>query len=193
MTFHHTANLLLLLLLLPGARPPGCPSGPPTSWPWPPGHPPPHAPPTYRAAPRGPEAAPRPWYAGLTQKYTVLSLVCGGLSVVLGGLFLAIYLTTVPTYLRAMFGLSVIGILVSIFSCMLVYQILSHEKKKQYLAELNSRCLGLYQRPDLPLSHHSGWSCPPACPGPWLQRPQGNLYSPTPEASASTLSTRSTA
>ena len=100
---------------------------------------------------------------------------------------------TIYSCLRAMFGLSVIGILVSIFSCMLVYQILSHEKKKQYLAELNSRCLGLYQRPDLPLSHHSGWSCPPACPGPWLQRPQGNLYSPTPEASASTLSTRSTA
>ena len=31
---------------------------------------------------------------------------------------------TIYTCLRAMFGLSVIGILVSIFSCMLVYQIL---------------------------------------------------------------------
>ena len=31
---------------------------------------------------------------------------------------------TIYSCLRAMFGLSVIGILVSIFSCMLVYQIL---------------------------------------------------------------------
>ena len=28
---------------------------------------------------------------------------------------------------------------------MVVHQILSHEKKKKYLAELNSRCRGLYQ------------------------------------------------
>ena len=34
---------------------------------------------------------------------------------------------TIYTCLRAMFGLSVIGILVSIFSCMLVYQILRSE------------------------------------------------------------------
>ena len=74
------------------ARPPELPPRPPHLLALAP-RPPPHAPPTYTAAPRGPEAAPRPWYAGLTQKYTVLSLVCGGLSVVLGGLFLAIYLT----------------------------------------------------------------------------------------------------
>ena len=35
---------------------------------------------------------------------------------------------TIYSCLRAMFGLSVIGILVSIFSCMLVYQILRWEQ-----------------------------------------------------------------
>merc|ERR1719209_1820487 len=106
---------------------------------------------------------------------------------------------TIYSCLRAMFGLSVVGILVSIFSCMLVYQILSHEKKKKYLAELNSRCRGLYQRPELSsLSQHSAaWSICPSqhhlCPPAWdLQRPcgPGNLYSPTPEVSSvSTVST----
>lgn len=53
-----------------------------------------------------------------------------------------------PLYscLRALFGLSVIGILVSIFSCMLVYQLLSHEKKKMYWEQLENRRRLLYRR-----------------------------------------------
>ncbi|XP_044739237.1 transcription factor mef2A isoform X2 [Chrysoperla carnea] len=47
--------------------------------------------------------------------------------------------------LRAMFGLSVSGILVCIFSCMLVYQLLSHERKKMYWEQLELRCRSLYQ------------------------------------------------
>ncbi|KAF0304777.1 hypothetical protein FJT64_023477 [Amphibalanus amphitrite] len=41
--------------------------------------------------------------------------------------------------LRALFGLSVIGALVCIFSCMLVYQLLSHERKKMYWEQLELR------------------------------------------------------
>ncbi|CAL4069111.1 unnamed protein product [Meganyctiphanes norvegica] len=53
-----------------------------------------------------------------------------------------------PLYscLRALFGLSVIGILVSIFSCMLVYQLLTHEKKKMYWEQLENRRRLLYRR-----------------------------------------------
>ena len=45
----------------------------------------------------------------------MLSLVCGGLSVVLGGLFLAIYLTTVPTYLPAI-AMTLTGLMVMVFA-----------------------------------------------------------------------------
>ncbi|XP_037787356.1 uncharacterized protein LOC119582917 [Penaeus monodon] len=57
-----------------------------------------------------------------------------------------------PLYscLRALFGLSVIGILVSIFSCMLVYQLLSHEKKKMYWEQLEQRRRLLYRRAQPP-------------------------------------------
>ncbi|XP_045128095.1 uncharacterized protein LOC123514327 isoform X1 [Portunus trituberculatus] len=57
-----------------------------------------------------------------------------------------------PLYscLRALFGLSVIGILVSIFSCMLVYQLLSHEKKKMYWEQLEHRRRLLYRRAPAP-------------------------------------------
>lgn len=108
---------------------------------------------------------------------------------------------TIYSCLRAMFGLSVIGILVSIFSCMLVYQILSHEKKKKYLAELNSRCRTLYQRPGLNQSHHSQYTRgryadnTQLCHYPWELNNRlctgmsGNLYTPTPENSISTIST----
>jgi len=110
---------------------------------------------------------------------------------------------TIYSCLRAMFGLSVIGILVSIFSCMLVYQILSHEKKKKYLAELNSRCRTLYQRPGLNQSHHSHSQYTRGryadntqlCHYPWelnnrlCNGMSGNLYTPTPEHSISTIST----
>jgi len=108
---------------------------------------------------------------------------------------------TIYSCLRAMFGLSVIGILVSIFSCMLVYQILSHEKKKKYLAELNSRCRTLYQRPGLSQSHQSQYTRgryadnTQLCHYPWELNNRlctgmsGNLYTPTPENSISTIST----
>ncbi|KAE8736877.1 hypothetical protein FOCC_FOCC017667 [Frankliniella occidentalis] len=48
--------------------------------------------------------------------------------------------------LRAMFGLSVVGILVCIFSGMLVYQLFSHEKKKMYWEQLELRYRHLYRR-----------------------------------------------
>ncbi|KAJ8684480.1 hypothetical protein QAD02_020272 [Eretmocerus hayati] len=46
--------------------------------------------------------------------------------------------------LRALFGVSVAGILACIFSCMLIYQLLSHEKKKMYWEQLELRCRSLY-------------------------------------------------
>uniref|UniRef100_A0A1B6DWH9 Uncharacterized protein n=1 Tax=Clastoptera arizonana TaxID=38151 RepID=A0A1B6DWH9_9HEMI len=46
--------------------------------------------------------------------------------------------------LRALFGISVTGILVCIFCCMLVYQLLSHERKKMYWEQLELRCRYLY-------------------------------------------------
>lgn len=38
--------------------------------------------------------------------------------------------------LRAIFGISVAGVLVAVFSCMLVYQLLSHERKKMIWEQL---------------------------------------------------------
>lgn len=49
--------------------------------------------------------------------------------------------------LRAVFGLSVAGVLVAVFSCMLVYQLLSHERKKMYWEQLELRCRSLYTGP----------------------------------------------
>ncbi|KAJ1526961.1 hypothetical protein ONE63_008508 [Megalurothrips usitatus] len=111
--------------------------------------------------------------------------------------------------LRAMFGLSVVGILVCIFSGMLVYQLFSHEKKKMYWEQLELRCRYLYRRQQhqppgpgqplaLPVSHHCGsCSCcddcrdlhtpPPSVPWEfmdsryWAPGRVGNLYSPNPE------------
>ncbi|KAF5275053.1 hypothetical protein FQA39_LY06990 [Lamprigera yunnana] len=110
--------------------------------------------------------------------------------------------------LRAMFGLSVSGILVCIFSCMLIYQLLSHEKKKMYWEQLELRCRSLYQHSGAPASTHSSvrgpsttyCSCceecryPPLPAGsqmyPWDTHPPierfwtpgrvGNFYSPNP-------------
>ncbi|XP_070489808.1 transcription factor mef2A isoform X2 [Chironomus tepperi] len=52
--------------------------------------------------------------------------------------------------LRAVFGLSVAGVFVAVFSCMLVYQLLSHERKKMYWEQLELRCRSLYSGPPLP-------------------------------------------
>ncbi|KAJ8925505.1 hypothetical protein NQ315_009344 [Exocentrus adspersus] len=66
--------------------------------------------------------------------------------------------------LRAMFGLSVSGILVCIFSCMLVYQLLSHEKKKMYWEQLELRCRSFYQQQAGPPSNHGSVRGPPMPP-----------------------------
>lgn len=95
--------------------------------------------------------------------------------------------------LRAIFGLSVIGILICIFSCMLVYQLLSHEKKKMYWAQLEMRCRYLYRQQRNP--HYC--SCCDECRYPppphelfpwelmgnrfWSTGRIGNLYTPNPE------------
>ncbi|KAG5676386.1 hypothetical protein PVAND_006226 [Polypedilum vanderplanki] len=52
--------------------------------------------------------------------------------------------------LRAVFGLSVAGVFVAVFSCMLVYQLLSHERKKMYWEQLELRCRSLYSGPPMP-------------------------------------------
>lgn len=73
--------------------------------------------------------------------------------------------------LRAMFGLSVVGILVCIFSSMLVYQLLSHEKKKMYWEQLEMRRRFFYRQP----SHYPycnccddyGFAAPHDCYGNW--------------------------
>ncbi|XP_022921313.1 uncharacterized protein [Onthophagus taurus] len=67
--------------------------------------------------------------------------------------------------LRAMFGLSVSGILVCIFSCMLVYQLLSHERKKMYWEQLELRCRSFYQQHSAaPSSTHGSMRGPPMPP-----------------------------
>lgn len=60
------------------------------------------------------------------------------------------------TCLRTMFGISVTGILVCIFSCMLMYQLLSHEKKKMYWEQLELRCRSFYQQHTNPPSSAHG-------------------------------------
>jgi len=70
-----------------------------------------------------------------------------------------------------------------------IVECFSHEKKKKYLAELNSRCRSLYQRPGF---GHSNLSQCSAGGYPWLLNNRlcsGNLYTPTPELSISTIST----
>ncbi|BES95815.1 Hypothetical protein NTJ_08622 [Nesidiocoris tenuis] len=96
--------------------------------------------------------------------------------------------------LRAMFGLSVIGILVCIFCCMLVYQLLSHERKKMYWEQLELRCRYLYGQPRnqpviSPPQRCSHCACSQQFRFPaegtfenrlWSGGRIGNLYSPNP-------------
>ncbi|XP_053675135.1 uncharacterized protein LOC128725419 [Anopheles nili] len=73
--------------------------------------------------------------------------------------------------LRAVFGLSVAGVLVAVFSCMLVYQLLSHERKKMYWEQLELRCRSLYsgqQGPSSVLPSGPGMLGGPAGTGPGL-------------------------
>ncbi|XP_054281332.1 uncharacterized protein LOC128999000 [Macrosteles quadrilineatus] len=99
--------------------------------------------------------------------------------------------------LRALFGLSVIGILVCIFCCMLVYQLLSHERKKMYWEQLELRCRYLYgqasnptRAPSQPTQHCAccqqfryqqdilAWE--PSENRFWNGGQVGNLYTPNP-------------
>ncbi|KAM7356041.1 uncharacterized protein ACRADG_001905 [Cochliomyia hominivorax] len=108
--------------------------------------------------------------------------------------------------LRAIFGLSVAGVLVAVFSCMLVYQLLSHERKKMYWEQLELRCRSLYTRPQIPPQNMAAVTAPHGCrcceqchahrpvplqtsaypwdestePRFWSTQPPGNFYSPNP-------------
>ena len=98
-----------------GGQPPELPPRPPHLLPLSPRPPAPHAPAYSPPTPGDPHhcTVSPPWYSPLTQKYVLLTLICGGLSVVLGALFMAIYLTvkatttslhyfqTIPTYVPA--------------------------------------------------------------------------------------------
>ncbi|XP_015127292.1 uncharacterized protein LOC107048579 [Diachasma alloeum] len=92
--------------------------------------------------------------------------------------------------LRALFGVSVAGILACIFSCMLVYQLLSHEKKKMYWEQLELRCRSLYgQGGGAPVGGATAGSCGCCndCGGvnPWWAQTPGNLYTPNPDLAPS--------
>lgn len=52
---------------------------------------------------------------------------------------------TLYSCLRALFGVSVFGILLCIFTSMLVYQIMNHEKKKKFLEQIQTRRRCQYQ------------------------------------------------
>lgn len=73
--------------------------------------------------------------------------------------------------LRALFGLSVFGILICIFSSMLVYQLLSHEKKKMYMEQLEIR--RRFQQQNRRLQQHLPF--PPLAPPPHSSLHQHSL------------------
>ncbi|XP_058795490.1 uncharacterized protein LOC131666673 isoform X2 [Phymastichus coffea] len=93
--------------------------------------------------------------------------------------------------LRALFGVSVAGILACIFSCMLVYQLFSHEKKKMYWEQLELRCRSLYGQgagAGLVSARPAGTcGCCNDCAGigPWWAQSPGNLYTPNPDLAPS--------
>lgn len=100
--------------------------------------------------------------------------------------------------LRGVFVLSVTAVLVCIFSCMLAYQLLSHERKKMYWEQLELRCRSLYRPPvgqAVPVTGRPAQNtcsccaqCHPAQPAWdislqhrfWAPGRIGNLYSPNP-------------
>ncbi|XP_026755974.2 uncharacterized protein LOC113515877 isoform X2 [Galleria mellonella] len=100
--------------------------------------------------------------------------------------------------LRGVFALSVTAVLVCIFSCMLAYQLLSHERKKMYWEQLELRCRSLYRPPATQNSQQPSRQvqsncsccaqCHPAQPAWdislqhrfWAPGRIGNLYSPNP-------------
>ncbi|KAJ0170333.1 hypothetical protein K1T71_014261 [Dendrolimus kikuchii] len=103
--------------------------------------------------------------------------------------------------LRGVFALSVSAVLVCIFSCMLAYQLLSHERKKMYWEQLELRCRSLYRPPSGQSAPTTGrptqtntancsccTQCHPTQPAWdislqhrfWAPGRIGNLYSPNP-------------
>uniref|UniRef100_A0A1B0CUL0 Uncharacterized protein n=2 Tax=Lutzomyia longipalpis TaxID=7200 RepID=A0A1B0CUL0_LUTLO len=88
--------------------------------------------------------------------------------------------------LRAVFGLSVAGVLVSVFTCMLGYQLLCHERKNMYWEQLELRCTprgGPCRCCEQCHSHRS--AMPSAYPWDgdgrfWTPGQAGNFYSPNP-------------
>ncbi|XP_022817075.1 uncharacterized protein LOC111349947 isoform X1 [Spodoptera litura] len=100
--------------------------------------------------------------------------------------------------LRGVFALSVSAVLVCIFSCMLAYQLLSHERKKMYWEQLELRCRSLYRpsagqaAPSAGRQVQSNCSCCAQCHPTqpawdislqhrfWAPGRIGNLYSPNP-------------
>ncbi|XP_011644857.1 uncharacterized protein LOC105431996 [Pogonomyrmex barbatus] len=89
--------------------------------------------------------------------------------------------------LRALFGVSVAGILACIFSCMLVYQLLSHEKKKMYWEQLELRCRSLYGQGGTVGPTAGSCGCCNDCgsTNPWWAQTPGNLYTPNPDMAPS--------
>ncbi|CAG5095924.1 Protein of unknown function [Cotesia congregata] len=90
--------------------------------------------------------------------------------------------------LRALFGVSVAGILACIFSCMLVYQLLSHEKKKMYWEQLELRSLyGHGGGGNMAGAPVGSCGCCNDCGGvnPWWAQTPGNLYTPNPDLAPS--------
>jgi len=69
----------------------------------------------------------RPWYGLLFQKYVLLTVICGTLSIILGGLFITIYFIvrntttslhyfeTIPTYIPGV-AMTITGLMVMLFS-----------------------------------------------------------------------------
>ncbi|XP_013177041.1 PREDICTED: uncharacterized protein LOC106124676 isoform X2 [Papilio xuthus] len=106
--------------------------------------------------------------------------------------------------LRGVFALSVSAVLVCIFSCMLAYQLLSHERKKMYWEQLELRCRSLYRPPTGQATPAAGrpvqnnCSCCAQCHTAqpawdfslqhrfWAPGRIGNLYSPNPGAARKT-------
>ncbi|XP_037871250.1 uncharacterized protein LOC101744603 isoform X2 [Bombyx mori] len=106
--------------------------------------------------------------------------------------------------LRGVFALSVSAVLVCIFSCMLAYQLLSHERKKMYWEQLELRCRSLYRppmgqpTPTAGRSAQANCGCCAQCHPTqqawdislqhrfWAPGRIGNLYSPNPGAGRKT-------
>jgi len=115
-------------------RPPELPPRPLNLLSLSPRHPPPHAPAYHAPPPQDPSpgninhtCGARPWYGLLLQKYVMLTIICGTLSIILGTLFITIYFIvrntttslhyfeTIPTYIPGV-AMTITGVMVMLFS-----------------------------------------------------------------------------